>query len=75
MLLISRLRYALYGSLASVSLISLSVSAGTADGVFGDYFRNIISTPCAAGFIITGFSETPDINYGKRICRPLGEVF
>ena len=36
-----QLRYFVYGSLLSASLISLSVSAGAADGVFGDYFTRM----------------------------------
>jgi hypothetical protein len=70
-MLSSQLRYSLYGSLVSLSLLSLTVSAATDDGVFGDYFRNIITTPCATGYVITGYSDTNDANYGKKICKSI----
>ena len=74
MLLSSRLRYTLYGTVLSASLISLSASAGTADGVFGEYFKNIINTPCSYGYeVITGFSAS-STNYGTRTCTSIATV-
>ncbi len=64
-----QLRYFLYGSLLSASLISLSASAGTADGVFGDYFTRIIGG-CPANTVVTGFDSTAS-TYGTRQCSSL----
>ena len=64
----SQLRYFLYGTVLSASLISLSVSAGAADGVFGDYFTRMIGS-CNPSFwqVVTGFDTTPT-TYGNRQC-------
>ena len=68
MLLSSQLRYALYGTVLSASLISLSVSAGAADGVFGDYFTRMIGS-CPLDSIVTGFNSTS--SYGTRQCKTI----
>jgi hypothetical protein len=64
-----QLRYFFYGTILSVSLISLSVSAGTADGVFGDYFTRIIGS-CTTNTVVTGFDSTAH-TYGARQCSSL----
>lgn len=64
-----QLRYFLYGTILSVSLISLSVQAGTNDGVFGDYFTRIIGG-CPSNTVITGFDSTAS-TYGTRQCSSL----
>ncbi len=76
MVLTSRLRYALYGSLLSASLISLSVSAGAADGVFGEYFNNIIkdSTNCGINTTITGFTSTAGTSFGTQRCTTFQNI-
>lgn len=77
MLLSSQLRYALYGTVLSASLISLSswAFAAAADGVFGDYFRNIINTPCTYWYeVITGFDVSAGTSYGTKTCTNIATV-
>jgi hypothetical protein len=70
-----QLRYFVYGTVLSASLFSLSASAGTADGVFGDYFTNIIQS-CNPSFgqVITGFDQTPGSTYGTRQCSGIKSI-
>ncbi len=42
-----KLKYTLYGTIISASLITLVAQASTVDGVFGDYFRRMITTACS----------------------------
>ena len=65
----SQLRYFLYGTVVSISIISLSVSAGETDGVFGDYFTRIIGS-CPSNTVVTGFDSTAS-TYGTRRCSSL----
>lgn len=64
------LRYFLYGIVLATSLSSLASQAAGPDGVFGDYFQNMITdaASCGAGTAITGFDSTPGTNYGKQEC-------
>lgn len=83
MVFTSRLRYALYGAVASASLISLSVSAGTADGVFGDYFTRMTGycdISSTNSEVLTGLAATSDgFDFGTKRCTSLrvliGRVF
>ena len=72
----SQLRYFLYGTILSASLISLSVSAGTADGVFGEYFNNIIrdSTNCGINTAITWFTSTAGASFGIQRCTTFQNI-
>jgi hypothetical protein len=45
----SKIKYSTYGAIISFSLITLSVSATNTDGIFGDYFRNIINDADSCG--------------------------
>ncbi|MBC7503941.1 hypothetical protein H7169_03140, partial [Candidatus Gracilibacteria bacterium] len=72
MLYNSRLRYTLYGMIASASLISISAQAAGPDGVFGDYFTNM-TTSCGANEAITGFNTAP-ATYGMRICTTFQSI-
>lgn len=76
MLFPSRLRYVLYGAVASISLISLSVSAGAADGVFGEYFNNIIrdASSCGTNTAITGFTATAGASFGTQRCTTFQNI-
>ena len=76
MLHTSQLRYFIYGTVLSASLISLSVSAGTADGVFGEYFNNIIkdSTNCGINTAITGFTSTAGASFGIQRCTTFQDI-
>lgn len=67
----SQARYFLYGTLLSASVISLSVQAGTNDGVFGDYFTNIIQNNCTNSTLVTWFELTP---YGKPKCSTIQSI-
>ena len=64
------LRYFLYGIVLTVSITTLATQATGPDGVFGDYFQNMINNAgtCGAGTVVTGFDTTPGTNYGKRQC-------
>ncbi len=68
-----QLRYFLYGTIISASLISLSVQAWTNDGVFGDYFTRIIGG-CPTNTVITGFDSTASASYGTRQCSSLQSI-
>ena len=74
----SQLRYLLYGTVLSASLISLTVQATPADGVFGDYFSNIINNSCTSNSVVTGFDTTSSA-YGTTKCSTiqslLGSIF
>lgn len=71
-----QLRYFLYGTVLSASLISLSVQAGTADGVFGDYFNNIIrdASSCGTNTAITGFTATAGASFGTQRCTTFQDI-
>lgn len=75
MILTSRLRYALYGALASASLVSLSVQAGPNDGVFGDYFTNMTGYCDISGTnsqVLTGLANNSDGEpFGTKRCTSL----
>ena len=64
------LRYFLYGIILTASITTLATQATGPDGVFGDYFQNMINNAgtCGAGTVVTGFDSTPGTNYGKRQC-------
>lgn len=67
---LSNIRYLTYGIIVTFSLSSLIVSASTEDGVFGDYFTNIITNWCADKSVVTGFDTTP-VTYGKTKCSTI----
>lgn len=58
------------GSLITVGFSSLSTQAlSAADGVFGQYFINIVTSACGtADGVVTGFDSTSG-SYGARICQ------
>lgn len=69
------LRWAIYGSIIGsmittwFSVLSTSAALSIADGVFGQYFMNIINTACpTADGVVTEFS-TNTSNYGAKLCR------
>lgn len=68
------LRGAIYGSiigsLITVGFSSISTQAlSAADGVFGQYFINIVTSACGtADGVVTGFDSTSG-SYGARICQ------
>ena len=67
-----KIRYALYGVIASASLITLVAQANTTDGVFGIYFRNMINTACTGTGVLTGFDDIiGSAGYGTKICTGL----
>jgi len=47
-----KIKYFLYGMIASLSLVSVITYASGTDGVFGDYFERITGL-CAANSVIT----------------------
>ena len=64
------LRYFLYGIVLTASLSSLASQAAGPDGVFGDYFQNMITdaASCGAGTAITGFDSTLGTGFGTQEC-------
>ncbi|MBC7503719.1 hypothetical protein H7169_02010 [Candidatus Gracilibacteria bacterium] len=68
----TKIRYTLYGVIASASIISISAQAAGLDGVFGDYFTNM-TTSCGANEAITGFNTAP-ATYGMRICTTFQSI-
>ena len=64
------LRYFLYGIVLTASLSSLATQATGLDGVFGDYFQNMITdaASCGAGTAITGFDSTLGTGFGTQEC-------
>ena len=64
------LRYFLYGIVLATSLSSLASQAAGPDGVFGDYFQNMITdaASCGAGTAITGFDSTLGTGFGTQEC-------
>lgn len=71
-MLTSNLRYLIYGIISTLSLSSIIVSAGTEDGVFGDYFTRMIWL-CPASSVVTGF-DTNSNTYGARQCKTISEM-
>ena len=69
----SKLRYTLYGAVASLSLITLAVQASSPDGVFGDYFTNMTGF-CISDQVITGFSNTAGATYATKQCTSLAQI-
>lgn len=55
----------------SFSFIAIT-KAGTADGIFGDYFSRMTGD-CAANEAITGFDQTP-ATYGAKKCTAIGAI-
>ena len=68
-----KIKYTLYGVLASVSVITLVTQAAGPDGVFGDYFSKMTLNCTNTYDLITGFNNTGD--YGMRKCHTIQEVF
>ncbi len=67
-----KIRYTLYGMIISASLITLVAQASSTDGVFGIYFRNMITTACSWVNILTWFDDTNgSVAYGTKICTAL----
>ena len=66
----TNLRYFLYGIVLATSLSSLASQAAGPDGVFGDYFQNMITdaASCGAGTAITGFDSTLGTGFGTQEC-------
>ena len=71
-----KLQYFLYGSILSASLIVLSTQAAGPNGVFGDYFTNMITdaASCGTNTVLTGFNATPGTNYGKQECTTFQNI-
>ncbi len=70
-----KIRYALYGVIASASLITLVAQASPTDGVFGDYFRRMITTACTGTGVVTGFDDTiGSAAYGMKTCTALSTI-
>ncbi len=66
-----KIRYTLYGMILSASLITLVAQASTVDGVFGEYFRNMVGV-CSTtdAKVITGFDNNPSL-FGDKVCTKL----
>ena len=66
-----KIRYALYGVIASASLITLVAQATTTDGVFGEYFSRMVGV-CSTtdAEVITGFDSNPSL-FGVKVCKTL----
>ncbi len=67
----NKLRYTLYGTIISASLITLVAQASSVDGVFGDYFRKMVGT-CTlwTDQVITWFDNNPNF-FGEKVCTTL----
>lgn len=70
-----QIRWFLYGVLITTSLVSVITYASGIDGVFGDYFDNIIhdAVGCWTNTAITGFDTTP-ANFGKQKCTTFDNI-
>jgi hypothetical protein len=66
-----KFRYFLYGTILFLST-SIIASAGSEDGVFGDYFTRMIWL-CPASSVVTGF-DTNSNTYGARQCKTISEM-
>lgn len=76
MIPISKVKYALYGALISTSIVSTIAYAGTIDGVFGDYFRNIVTNAasCGTNTAIIGFDTTTGSTFGTQKCTTFQSI-
>lgn len=72
----SRIRYSLYGVILTASLGSLAVQAAGTDGIFGDYFQNMIrdAASCGTNTVITGFDTTAGSTFGTQECTPFNTL-
>lgn len=72
----SRIRYSLYGVILTASLGSLAVQAAGTDGIFGDYFQNMIrdAASCGTNTVITGFDTTDGSTFGTQECTPFNTL-
>ncbi len=66
------LRYSLLGLLLSLTTLT-PVHAGVSDGLFGDYFTNMIGYCPSTTDVVIGFSPNA-IDYGARKCTPLSTI-
>lgn len=72
----SRIRIFLFGIITSISLVSVLTYASGPDGVFGDYFQNMINNSLVCSdpnVVVTGFDNTPS-NYGTKVCRTIKDL-
>ncbi len=72
-----KIKYFLYGIIISASLISIFSYASWPDGVFGDYFQNIINNSVVCNdpnAVVTGFDNTLGASYGTKICRTIKDL-
>lgn len=67
-----KIKYFLYGMIASLSLVSVITYASGTDGVFGDYFERITGL-CAANSVITWFEDASG-TFGTKNCTTISSL-
>lgn len=70
-----KIQWFLYGVLITSSLVSV-ITYANSDGIFGDYFENIIddATSCWVNTAITWFDATPWTTYGTQECTTFDTI-
>ena len=74
---LQKIKYFLYGIFVSASIVSVVTYATWPDGVFGDYFQNIINSTWVcndANSVVTSFDDSLGSSYGTKICRTIKDL-
>lgn len=74
---LQKIKYFLFGIIISASIVSVVTYATWDDGVFGDYFQNIINNAWIcnnANSVVTSFDNSLGSSYGTKICRTIKDL-